>query len=130
MNKIEIHNQNITDCHKRITIGFIFNHPFFLGGGEISFFELIRTIDKERFKPIVIVPASGEIERKLKYNDIHVHSVSFPSIKDIINFTPLRSLFNLIKFLKEHRIDIIKKRTIETIWKIWTKGKQKNIDSL
>jgi glycosyltransferase involved in cell wall biosynthesis len=107
MNKIEIHNQNITDCHKRITIGFIFNHPFFLGGGEISFFELIRTIDKERFKPIVIVPASGEIERKLKYNDIHVHSVSFPSIKDIINFTPLRSLFNLIKFLKEHRIDII-----------------------
>ncbi len=102
-----MHNQFISKRHKRITIGFIFNHSFFLGGGEISFFELIRKLDRERFKPIVIVPAVGEIERKLKYNDIEVHSILLPSIKKILNSSPLRGLFNLIKLLKESKIDVI-----------------------
>jgi glycosyltransferase involved in cell wall biosynthesis len=100
-------NQDFAKGYKKIRIGFIFNHSFFLGGGEISFFELIRKLDKARFKPIVIVPASGEIKRKLQYNDIEVHSISFPSLRSIIKFSPFKALFNLINFLKKNRIDLI-----------------------
>jgi glycosyltransferase involved in cell wall biosynthesis len=102
-----MHNQFITKRYKRITIGFIFNHSFFLGGGEISFFELIRKLDRERFKPIVIVPASGEIERKLQNDNIEVHSIPFPSLKSLIKFSPLKALINLINFLKKSKIDLI-----------------------
>jgi glycosyltransferase involved in cell wall biosynthesis len=102
-----MHNQFITNRKKRIKIGFIFNHSFFLGGGEISFFELIRKLDKERFKPIVIVPASGEIEGKLQNNNIEVHSIPFPSLKSLIKFSPLKALINLINFLKKSKIDIV-----------------------
>jgi hypothetical protein len=59
--------------NKKTRIAHIFNHSYFLGGGEISFFELIRKLDKGLFKPIVIVPAAGEIERKLQCNNIEVH---------------------------------------------------------
>ena len=72
--------------HKQIRIAHVFNHSYFLGGGEISFFELIRTIDKKLFKPNAIVPAPGEIKEKLKYNNIEVHSIFFPSLRRIIQF--------------------------------------------
>ena len=45
----------------RKKIAFIFNHSLFQGGGEISFFELIKGIDRNRLKPLVIVPGKGEI---------------------------------------------------------------------
>ena len=63
-------NREIRKRNRRLNIGFIFNHSFFLGGGEISFFELIRKLNKRFFKPVVIVPESGEIEKKLKYHNI------------------------------------------------------------
>jgi glycosyltransferase involved in cell wall biosynthesis len=93
--------------NKKTRIAHIFNHSYFLGGGEISFFELIRKLDKGLFKPIVIVPAAGEIERKLQCNNIEVHLIPFPSLKSIIKLSPLKAVFNLCKFLREKRIDLI-----------------------
>ena len=99
MNKIEPYSESTTKPKKKITIGFIFNHPYFLGGGEVSFFELIRTIDKKKFNPVVIVPASGEIERKLKKKKIEVHCIKFPSIKNALKLFPLKIFFNLVFFI-------------------------------
>ena len=100
-------SSNTKKNRKIIRIGFIFNHSFFLGGGEISLFELIRKLDKKRFKPIVIVPGSGEIGRKLQCNNIEVHSIPFPPLREIITLSPIKSFFYLIKFFKKHRIDLI-----------------------
>ena len=100
-------NREIRKRNRRLNIGFIFNHSFFLGGGEISFFELIRKLNKRFFKPVVIVPESGEIEKKLKYHNIEVQISPMPPLKKIINYSPVRSLFNITKLLKKNRIDII-----------------------
>ena len=107
MSKIKLNKQTITKYHKKLNIGFIFNHSYFLGGGEISFFELIRKLDKEHFKPIAIVPALGEIERKLKCNNVEVHALSLPSAKKIGALSPLRGLFSLVKLVKKSKIDLI-----------------------
>lgn len=107
MIKIKKNIENNDSEHKRLTIAFIFNHSFFLGGGEISFFELIRKLDKKVFKPIVIVPAAGEIEKKLRNNDIEVHAIKLPSLKTIIKLSPLKAIFNLINFFKKSHIDLI-----------------------
>jgi glycosyltransferase involved in cell wall biosynthesis len=88
-------------------IAFIFNHSFFLGGGEISLFELIKNLDRARFYPIAIVPKSGQIENKLKVNNIDFYINPFPSIKYIWNGSPLISLIRFIKFLKLKKIKIL-----------------------
>jgi len=92
---------------ERKRIAHLFNHSNFLGGGEISFFELIRMIDKKAYQPFVIVPNGGEIKRKLESIDISAQIIQFPSLKSIIKLTPLKTLFNLIKFFKKNGINII-----------------------
>lgn len=107
MNPTDFKNQKSTKYGKQTTVCFIFNHSFFLGGGEVSFFELIRTLDKKRIRPVVIVPDSGEIERNLKDNNIEVHIVRFPPIKNLIKFSPLKAFLDLLKIFKKRKIEII-----------------------
>ena len=83
-------------------IALIFNHHYFLGGGEISFFELIKRLRKDYFELIIIIPKVGEIEYKLKSIGIMAHVCQFPPIIDI-NFLPtIRALLNLMKILKHY----------------------------
>ena len=102
-----IHRTKKNYGRNKIKIAYIFNHSYFLGGGEISFFELIRKINIERFEPIAVVPNKGEIERKLLLNNIDVYIQSFPKIKNILIYSSLISLINIIKFLKKRKIQII-----------------------
>lgn len=99
--------KNITNSSRRTKIAFVFNHPFFLGGGERSFFELIRSIDRERFEPIVIIPERGEIEEKCAEGEIQSFVASFPPLKDLLLGTPARALLDLIKLLKKINAEII-----------------------
>ena len=99
--------KDITKSGRRIRIALIFNHPFWLGGGERSFFELIRSIDRERFEPIVIVPERGEIQDKCVEKEISSFVASFPPLKDLLLGTPVRALINLIKLLKSISTEII-----------------------
>ena len=101
-NRIEIFNE-----HRKTRVAYIFNHSYFLGGGEISFFELIRKLDSKWFEPIAIVPKEGEIERKLLRNNIDVYINKFPTIKITYNGSPLIALISLIKFLKRKKIEIV-----------------------
>lgn len=91
----------------KIRVAFIFNHPFFLGGGEISLIELIKKLDKTRFYPIAIVPKQGQIRNKLKANNVEVYICKFPSIKYFLNGSPLISLIKFIRFLKLKKINIL-----------------------
>lgn len=48
-----------------IKVGYIFNHEFFLGGGEISLLDLVLEVRRYDVVPVVFVPAKGEIADKL-----------------------------------------------------------------
>lgn len=88
-------------------IALIFNHPFFLGGGEISLFELIKNIDRTRFEPIVIVPRVGQVKNKFRAINIEVYVSPLPSLKSIFNGQPFVALINLLKFARKYNIEII-----------------------
>jgi glycosyltransferase involved in cell wall biosynthesis len=107
MDKLDNKRVKSGEMHKRKRIAHIFNHANFIGGGEISFFELIRMINKNSYQPIVIVPNAGEIEQKLNSINITTQTLRFPSLKGIMKFTPFKAIFNLIKFLKRNKINII-----------------------
>jgi glycosyltransferase involved in cell wall biosynthesis len=88
------------------TIAFIFNHSYFLGGGEFSLFELIRTIDRTKFRPIVIVPDFGDIERILESLNIKTYVIRFPSLKRIFSISFIRTFYNICKIVKEQQVDL------------------------
>lgn len=92
---------------KTMRIAYVFNQPSFLGGGEISLAELIRSNDKERIEPIVIVPARGEIEEKYRNENIKVIAISFPMLKYSFTGTSFLAVYRLIQVIKKNRIDII-----------------------
>jgi glycosyltransferase involved in cell wall biosynthesis len=92
---------------KKIKVAFIFNHAFFLGGGEASFFELIKSIDAAKFKPVAMVPGRGEIQKRfISHNDACL-TLFLPALKTIAVGLPLVALLKLVfRFIKS-RIDII-----------------------
>jgi glycosyltransferase involved in cell wall biosynthesis len=88
-------------------IGLVFNHSFFLGGGEISFYELIRCLDKKEYEPIVFIPANGEIENKLRLQKYSAYVCPLPPLKKIVSGLPIFSLFKMVKLFKDNKIQII-----------------------
>ena len=92
---------------KRLRIGFVFNHSFFLGGGEISFKELILHLDRKSFEPFIFVPAKGEIATYFKHKNYRVILSPFAPLKRFFAGTPVWSILMFIRLLKKSRINII-----------------------
>ena len=88
-------------------VAFIFNHSFFLGGGETSFFELIKTTDVSKIEAIAMVPARGEVQKRLESQNLACLKISLPGLKTIGVGLPLYAFIKLVFQFKKNRIDII-----------------------
>jgi len=102
-----LNNVKSFDQYRKKTVAFIFNHSFYLGGGEISFFEFIRSLDQNRFEPIIIVPNNGEIEKELTSLNFQVFVNPILSIKKMFSGLPIIHLLRIINILKNNSVDII-----------------------
>jgi glycosyltransferase involved in cell wall biosynthesis len=98
---------NLSRNYEKTRIAYVFNQSFFLGGGEISLSELIRSINTIKFDPIVIVPERGEIERQFTEREIKVFQTPFPPLKHILLGGPVFAIFKLAKTLRNCKVDII-----------------------
>ena len=88
-------------------VAFIFNHSFFLGGGETSFFELIKATDVSKIEAIAMVPARGEVQKRLESQNLACLKISLPALKTIGVGLPLYAFLKLVFQFKKNRIDII-----------------------
>jgi glycosyltransferase involved in cell wall biosynthesis len=91
---------------RKTKVAFVFNHAFFLGGGEISLSELIRTLDKNLFEPVILVPSSGEIEAFFENQNIQALVTPFPPLKQAV-CRPVTSFGGFITTLKQTKPSII-----------------------
>jgi glycosyltransferase involved in cell wall biosynthesis len=91
---------------RKTRVAFVFNHAFFLGGGEISFSELIRTLNKNLFEPVIMVPSSGEIEAFFENQNIQALVTPFPPLKQAA-CRAVTSLGSFITTLKQTKPSII-----------------------
>ena len=107
MNKLLNNSTKIIDKKTKPRVAYIFNHSYFLGGGEISFYELIRNFDKTEFEPVVIVPENGEIRKKLLDKKIKVHISKLPSLKKFNPFPQFIHFIKLIRRLRDSKIDLL-----------------------
>lgn len=88
-------------------IAFLFNHHFFLGGGEASLYDLIQTLNRDRFSPLALVPARGDILEKMKTRGIPAYVSPLPSLKRVLPWHPPLALGQLVVLLRRAKPAIL-----------------------
>jgi glycosyltransferase involved in cell wall biosynthesis len=90
-----------------IRVAFIFNHSQIVGGGEISFIELINSVRIYGVEPIAVVPGNGDVKQMLDNNGIISHTIDFPSLRrtGILKFPSVVKKLKL--FFIENNIHIV-----------------------
>jgi len=58
--------------HSTNTVAYIDTTGTFLGGAEFSLFDLVTNLDRDRYRPIVVVPNWGDFAEKLVRCDVKV----------------------------------------------------------
>jgi len=81
---------------------------FKMGGAEISLFELIKHIDKERYHPIVMLASGGQLKELFESVGVRVEIMDFDfsvSLKTYLRFILLN--FKIIRFIRKNKISLI-----------------------
>lgn len=73
-------------------VGYIFNHEYILGGGEISFLDLLSEVRQFGVVPVAFLPAKGEISSCLDSKGIEWHEAPWPHL----NLMSIPSFFKRI----------------------------------
>lgn len=101
-----------------------------LYGADIVLLELLKNLDRNKFKPYVILPCDGPLVNKLRENNIWVEIIEYPILrrkyfnpKGIFNYGKdyLKYSKNINKIVKEKNIDIIHTNTMAVLEGIYIK---------
>lgn len=77
------------------------------GGGQRSLYLLIKYLDKDRYKPFLIVPQEDELSEETAKLGAEIFVLPFPRIRSFNIFPPVQSLFAFRRIVKKNRIDLI-----------------------
>ncbi len=97
---------------ERITIAYI-NLYTEMGGGEYAIYNLVKGLDKNRFRPIVIFNKEGQFPKMVRELGVEVAIVDYPTVmlQDMIVPRVLASVRSgskaLGRFLEESRVQIV-----------------------
>lgn len=89
------------------TILFVSNFGTFLGGGEISLFDLIRRLDSSQFERVVVCPEKGEFYSQIESLGIPVQVTEMPGLKGAGLFSLPFSVRQLLALIKMREVEII-----------------------
>lgn len=103
-------------------------------GADKILLELVTSLDKSKFHPIVVLPNDGILKDKLIENGIETYVVHYPilrrkyfNLKGIINYglNYFGKSNEIVKLLKNKRVDIIHANTTAVLEGIYLKKKLK-----
>ena len=84
----------------------------FVGGAERSFYQLLENLDRDKFKPYVVMPDEGELTQKLAQLNIPCIIIPFKKVKNPFHLKySYKTLRQLIEIICTHKIDIIHSNT-------------------
>ncbi|WP_302660102.1 glycosyltransferase family 4 protein [uncultured Clostridium sp.] len=105
-----------------------------LYGADIVLMELLKNLDKNRFKPYVVLPCDGPLVQKLKENNIEVEVINYPILRrkyfnplGIIKYIKDYIIYSnkLIKIAKDKKIDIVHTNTAAVLEGMFVKRRLK-----
>ncbi len=77
------------------------------GGGQESLFQLIEHLDKNKFRPFVVVPNDGDLVARLKSINVIVIIIGLPKVTGFNVWTSGRAVKKIIDTIKKYNIDLI-----------------------
>ena len=77
------------------------------GGGQESLFQLIEHLDKNKFRPFVVVPNDGDLVARLKSINVIVIIIGLPKVTGFNVWTSGKAVKKLIDTIKTYNIDLI-----------------------
>lgn len=88
-------------------VGFVFNHGDIVGGGEISFIDLVKTIRNYDVEPFVFMPAKGEIAGILQSEGINSIEIPLPSLRFPSFLTAPLRVVQILSIIRRNKLDVI-----------------------
>ena len=89
------------------TILFVSNFGTLGGGGEVSLYELIRTLDSSQFRCVVVCPEKGEFYSQVESLGIPVQVAKMPSFKGPGLFSLPSSVRRFLALIRQRGVEII-----------------------
>lgn len=93
--------------HKPHNILYLSSFGDLYGGGQQSLFSLVINLDKREFHPHVVLPAEGDLAKKLRDCDIEVTIINLPKVMNINILQNVNTLYKLFRLCTTKKIDII-----------------------
>jgi len=90
-----------------IRVAAVFNEKIVVGGGEISFTDLIYGLPEHSIQPVVFVPGKGEVEQKFDRSQFEVVLYRSPQIRPHSILSAIAATLRLYMQFKEKEIDIV-----------------------
>ncbi|MFH1201758.1 MAG: glycosyltransferase family 4 protein [Candidatus Omnitrophota bacterium] len=79
-----------------------------IGGGEISFLNLLENLDRTKFKPYVVAPSEGNFTEKIKNLNIPINIINLKKVKNPLNiYHSIKTIKILIEFVRQNNIHLI-----------------------
>ncbi len=78
-----------------------------ISGGERSLLNLWENLDRDKFKPYLIVPGQGELSEKAKKTGLEIFFLTVPQIRLKNLFSILDVMFKLSNYIRKYNIKII-----------------------
>jgi glycosyltransferase involved in cell wall biosynthesis len=81
------------------------------GGGQISLLELLKKIDRTKFKSIVVLSEAGKLQKAAEQINLDYKIISMPAIKPLGIFSFIGAIWKLVCFIKKSQITLIHTNT-------------------
>jgi glycosyltransferase involved in cell wall biosynthesis len=91
----------------RCNVLYVENFSEIIGGGQISLLGLLEKLDREKFNPIVICPAEGNLVAALERFVSKVKIVKMQSLKKLNLYRIYKSISEIRRLIRDEKIDLI-----------------------
>lgn len=88
-------------------VAYLFNHSEIIGGGELSFLDLIDAIREEGIEPVAFVPSEGTVYDRLTEYGVSVQIFRWMPIRIWTLLKMRRSIYRLAQCLQDLNIDLV-----------------------
>ena len=86
---------------------YVANSGHLLGGGEVSLYHLVKGLDRNEFRPIVICPENGSLVEAFRKINVHPIIMPLPTFRTLRPLETLKTILRLVRIVKRFRIGCI-----------------------
>jgi glycosyltransferase involved in cell wall biosynthesis len=92
---------------KAITILYLEHHSAIIGGGQISLLQLLKNLDREKFKPLLVCPERGQLSAEAQKYHIQTYFIPLHSLRTFKVPTFFLSIKKLLEIIKEEKVNLV-----------------------